>query len=287
MQVEPTMTKPNIFEYDNYRSFLRDSYLFSKAKMKHFSFRYFSRKAGFASPNFLKLVIEGKRNLSVDSVDRFVLALKLSKTESEFFASLVKFNQARNGIERAESARQVICSKGFQRVYPLQQAEFSYYASWFYIPVRELVALKDFDENPEWIARRLIPPITPDEASVALRDLVALGLLRRSETGRLEQVQKTVVTENEVLSASVASYHREMLRHAANSIEIVPRQHREVSAACVPISAKTAAKVKSMIQEFRQEILAIASQDDSPESVYQLNFQLFPLSQWKNEESFD
>ena len=87
-------SKKSIFEYDNYRDFLRAYYLSAKAENKNFSFRYFSRISGFKSSNFLNLVMKGKSNISIDSIDRLVQAMKLNKEESTFFKNLVHFNQS-------------------------------------------------------------------------------------------------------------------------------------------------------------------------------------------------
>ena len=39
-----------------------------------------------------------------------------------------------------------------------------------------------------------------------------------------------------------------------------------------------------MIQDFREQILAIANEDNDPETIYQINMQLFPLSDWEGGE---
>lgn len=283
MHAEKLNERPNIFEYSDYRVFLGDIYTFLKSRFRQFSFRYFSQRAGFASPNFLKLVIEGKRNLSDDSIPRFTSALKLSGSESEFFTHLVHFNQAKTPSQRTESAQLMLRTKGFLKVHPLQQAEFAYYANWYYIPIRELVGFPDFQEDSQWIANRLRPKVSFEQAQQALHDLEALGLLKRNAAGRLSQTQRTVTTSNEVSSSAVARYHKDMMNLAMDSIDHVPRTQREISAACVPISKVTAAKIKAMIQDFRQQILALANEDNSPEVIYQINMQLFPMSPWTEE----
>jgi uncharacterized protein (TIGR02147 family) len=48
----------SIFEYDNYRAFLKDSYEAAKARDPKFSFRFFARLAGFKSSATLKRVME-------------------------------------------------------------------------------------------------------------------------------------------------------------------------------------------------------------------------------------
>ena len=93
----------SIFNYVNYRRFLKDYYLKAKAEKKCFSYRYFSRRAGINSPNFLKVVIEGKRNLSSTTIEKFASALGLDQKETVFFRRLVVFNQARTVPEKQES----------------------------------------------------------------------------------------------------------------------------------------------------------------------------------------
>ena len=54
-----------IFEYDDYRIFLKDFFNAKKQEKPSFSQRYFAKKVGFNAHNFCTLVIEGKRNLSI------------------------------------------------------------------------------------------------------------------------------------------------------------------------------------------------------------------------------
>jgi uncharacterized protein (TIGR02147 family) len=61
----------DVFEYLDYRAFLRDIYLAKKAERRGFSFRAFSRRANLRSPNYLKLVMDGERNLSRAMAERF------------------------------------------------------------------------------------------------------------------------------------------------------------------------------------------------------------------------
>src|SRR3954468_7248338 len=83
-----------VYDFLDYRAYLRAHYEAAKRTQRSFSFRSFAKLAGLRSPNFLKLVIEGERNLGADSVPRFSVALGLEASEAEFFSDLVAFNQA-------------------------------------------------------------------------------------------------------------------------------------------------------------------------------------------------
>jgi uncharacterized protein (TIGR02147 family) len=278
------MKKIDIFEYDNYRAYLKDLYTLYKETKTHFSYRYFSQKAGFRSPNFLKLVIEGKRNLSPESIEKFTGALKLGRKEAEFFRVLVHLNQARTVGEKKIYAEQLMQFRPFRYIHPLRQDQYRYYAEWQNIAVRELAVLAGFSEDPGWIARSLLPPISPQQAQKALDLLLQLGLLKRDASGRLIQTDAFISTGDEVTSTSVANYHRIMIRMGAEALDRFPAQARDISSVTMALSGRGFQEIKALIQRFRKELLAIANQDQSPEGVFQVNFQLFPLAKGAKKE---
>ncbi|HEX4924753.1 MAG TPA: TIGR02147 family protein [Bdellovibrionales bacterium] len=271
--------KPTIFEYDNYRAFLGDTYAHLKETKSFFSFRYFSKAAGFSSPNFLKLVIEGKRNLSGESASRFAAALKLNKAESEFFLTLVQFNQADSTDEKSRIATQILKSRSYRKIHPLNQSLFRYYSRWYYVAIREMVAWPAFKGDPVWIAKRLAPQITAEEAAEAMTELAQLGLIRQTSAGGWAQSEPLLNTDNEVASTAVRSFHREMMRLGSESMDRFARERREISSVTVPVSELNAKKIKELIQSFRKEVLAIVDGDETCDRVYQLNFQFFPLAE--------
>ena len=56
----PSLRTPaDVYAYLDYRAFLRDFYAEKKANNPVFSYRSFSKRAGVASLNYLKLVVEG------------------------------------------------------------------------------------------------------------------------------------------------------------------------------------------------------------------------------------
>lgn len=268
----------NIFEYDNYRRYLSDLYTTLKREKRHFSYRYFAKAAGFTSPNFLQLVITGKRNLTSESLEKFIKALKFAKKEAEFFRNLVHLNQAKTVEEKHHFTEQLLKSSEFRKLNPLKKEQHDYYANWFYVPIRELVVLKGFREDPKWIAQQLTPPITPADAEKAVTELVKLGLLKRGDDGKLMQSEGVVSTGDEVASASVAQFLKLMTLLGAESVDLFPAAARDVSSVTLTLSEKNFQQVKGLVQKFRKELLTIANNDPEPEAVYQINFQLFPLT---------
>ncbi len=270
---------PDIYDYLDYRAWLGAYYTAAKANIPAFSYRYFARKAGFSSPNFLKLVIDGRRNLSDDSVARFAHALGLAGDERRFFAAVVAFNQAGNAEEKNSAFEQIAASRRFRNAKRLDSDLYEYLSHWYYPAIREMVARPDFHESYEWIASQLTPPITAAKAKQAITVLETLGLVVRNRNNRLERGDATVSTEHEVRSLAIGNYHRAMLGLAGESIERFPSAERHLLATTVCISSETVDEIKDRYNSLSETVLDLCDRDPSPERVYQLNFQLFPLSE--------
>ncbi len=269
----------DIFGYLDYRAFLRDVYAAKKAGPRGFSYRAFSQRAGLSSPNALKLVIDGARNLTPQMAERFAKALRLGDEATAYFLDLVGFGQAKSVGERAAFYQRLTASKRYQRVHPLDLAHAAYYGSWYMPAIRELAARADFDPDPAWIAGRLQPAITPLEAKRALGVLLELGLLVRDPDGRVHQGEaQLLATAAETRSVHLASYHKAMMTRAAAALDDLPSDKRDVSSLTLCVGADGLALLKERLQRFRRELLELSTLEDEPRQVVQVGFQLFPLT---------
>jgi uncharacterized protein (TIGR02147 family) len=269
---------PSVYEYLDYREYLRAYYAASKRSRSAFSFRFFARHAGLSSPNFLKLVMDGKRNLGPTTVPKFCKALGLGADEASFFGELVALSQAETVAERNRAFDRVAANRRFRAARRLEGPLFKYLTHWYYPAIRELAGRLDFVEDPAWIAEQLLPRIERRQARDALAALIELGLLVRDERGRLVRGEPSLTTGHEVRSVAVRAFHRQMIELAARALDAVPPEERDVSALTVCISAATVADLKTRIHRFREELLERSDSDAGPERVYQICIQLFPLS---------
>jgi uncharacterized protein (TIGR02147 family) len=94
------MHEPNLLSYSDYRLFLKDLYLYQKRVNSTYTYEKFSRKAQIKSPNFLKLIIDDKKNLTPKTLLQFTQALELDDLETSYFEALVLENQAESHLEK-------------------------------------------------------------------------------------------------------------------------------------------------------------------------------------------
>jgi uncharacterized protein (TIGR02147 family) len=275
---------PSVFEYVDYRAFLRDHFAASKSLFPHYSFRFLARRAGFTSSNFLKLVMDGGRNLGPGAVEKVAKALKLTPEESEFFSNLVAMNQAQTVADRNRAFERVAANRRFRAAKKLDGALFEYLTHWFYPAIRELAARADFQDDPAWVSARIVPKITTKQARTALKTLEKLGLLVRAEGGRLVRGEPSLTTGHEVRSVVIPAYHLQMIERAARAVETFPLDERELASLTVCIKASSLLDLKARIRRFREEFLDRCDSEKDPERVYQLCIQLFPLSAGQREK---
>ena len=268
----------DVYGYLDYRAFLRDFYAAKKAKSRAFSYRSFSKRAGVASPNYLKLVVEGQRSLSAKMAEKFAHACGLDPDASRYFAHLVAFNQAKTSPERSLHYGKLTSFQHYRQAHKLEIAHAAYYSDWFMPAIRELAASRAFTADPEWIADQLIPNITPLQAARALETLVELGLLVKDASGRLVQADALLSTGAETRGLHIAAFHRAMTQRAIDSIDLVPAQDRDISSLTLCLSRGGLRAFKERIQRMRRELLELSALETDPEQVVQINFQLFPLS---------
>lgn len=278
------MDRPAVFKFIDYRAYLRAMFDYHKATVRHFSYRYFARKAGFAAPNFIKLVMDGKRNLSSASISKIAKGFTLKKKERDFLENLVLMNQAADHEERNFYYKKMLSLNGDTGAAKIEKEQYEYFSKWYYPVIRELVTFGDRRYTPAEIAAMLNPPITEHEARKALKLLANLKMIRLDAHGCWRQCNDIISTGPEVKSMAVANFHREMIRLGAEAIERVPARERDISALTISIDSGRLTDLKEKIAQFRREILDLAHDEKRPDQVIQMNLQLFPLSNAVNKE---
>lgn len=271
-----TRAPVDVFRYRNYREFLAAFY--AHKKPSGLSYRSFARDAQLGAPNYLKLVIEGKRNLSHEMAERFARACRLNAESTDYFKLLVAFNQATTDAERNELHERLSKFSRFRSSQRLDLAEKEYHSTWYIPAVRELVACPGFIEDAAWIASVLEPNIDEKDAQHALDVLVRLGLLERDDDGRLTQASRAVSTGEVAPGLYIRNYHTELIQRALHSMHDLPADERNISALTLSVSPSTFDELKRRVLEFRNELVALCDADPRPSRVVQLNLQLFPLT---------
>jgi len=268
----------NIFSYTNYRTFLQDVYLEKKEKGTSFSYRSFSKFVGFSSPNYMRMVIKGDRNLSQEAILKLIKYLKLNKTQASFFKSLINFNQSTEPEDKKKHFEKICYFKGFQEIKKIDHKNYCYFSKWYYPAIREMTLLDNFREDPRWIADQLHPNITPEEAKEALCLLVEIGFLAKGKDNRLKIIDKNIKTDSEVINISLWNFHQQMIGQAKHALDHTDAEFRDILSVTVALNQAKFKKFRKKLNDLCEEISVECSHGRNADSVYQVNLQLFNLT---------
>jgi uncharacterized protein (TIGR02147 family) len=268
-----------LFKYIDYRKFLLDFYNEKKKNTRYFSYRYFSNKAGIKSPVFLKQVIDGERNLTLLTLDKFISALGLNKKEGVFFRHLVQFNQAKTALEKQEHYSVMLSMMDYVNQHRLTADQYVYFDHWYNVVVRELVCLFDFRDDWDLLAQKVRPPITPKQAKESVQLLIRLNLVKKQKNGTYRQISAAITGGSDVVSLARRSFNSMMVQLARDANESLPPDRRNVSGLTVGISPACYDVLLTELSAFKERVISIVNRDEKSSRVYQFNFQLFPVSE--------
>ena len=102
---------PDVFQYEDYRVYLRDRFQELQAANPAFSQRGLARKAGIANPGFFNEVIKGRRRLSPAAALKMAYGLDLSREETEYFSALVDWAESREPRARLSAGKRMMALK--------------------------------------------------------------------------------------------------------------------------------------------------------------------------------
>ena len=271
------MKKPEVLTYHDFRSYMRDFYEFRKSTQPGFSFAAWNKRAGFKSRSFLRLVMLGKREPSINSVIAIAKALELNQSESRYFGLLVQFAQA-SGVEDRESLLKQILTQSRSR--RGRQVKNSYlYLSRHQTPiVVSYLILKDVDRTIVGTARALgLQEGMVKEIIEVLCQLKIASAVGDSDQWQVEAPEVHVM--NEFGNLAIQCFHRKSLETAKLAIENPPEE-RAFESITLALTNDQYIQCLSEVRSFTDQLLArYKSSTGHDRKIHQLNIQLIPVSE--------
>lgn len=264
-----------IIEYSNFRQYLLDYYE-ERKRVSAFSWREFSKVAGFTSSSYMKVVCDGKSKLSKIGVERVATAIGLTGFELDYFRAMVKFGQAANEETKKAAYRDMLAIAKVHKVRVLEGDLFAYYDTWRNPMMRELAPLMP-GATPGEMAKMCYTETSAQEVRESLDFLTKAGLLKKEKDGSFAQSETSVSGTPDATRLALRGMHRQMAQLATPALEL-PACERNFSGVTMGVSRESYDRIVRLLDECRRQIIAIAAEDKNIEQVYRLNLQLFPLT---------
>lgn len=272
----------DLFDYLDYRKYLRDYFQEKKQSLPSWSYQQFAEQLGFKARDFAYRVIKGEKNLSPESILKLTRGLELDPVQTQYFDTLVKCNQSKilDEQELYFGLLNTIKTQG-RTTHPaqrLRQDQFQFYSKWYHSAIRSLIEMYGFQGDYKTLAASLSPRISARQAEASVALLEKLELIQKTGQGAYQATLKTITTGKDTRSILIPAYHKATIELSAKALEVTPVNQRDMSNLTLGISEKTFHQFTEKLRQFRKELLEQAEQDKDADRVYHLNLHLYPLS---------
>ena len=273
-----------IIEYSDFRKYMRDFY--EERKLRHvFSWREFSKAAGFTSSSYMKVVCDGKSNLSRIGVERTGQAMGLVGFEMDYFRAMVNFGQETDETKKKAAYEEMLSIAKIHKVRVIEGELFKFYETWKNPVLRELAPLMP-GATPGEIAKKCYMDISANDVKETLDFLTKAGFIKKTGENTFIQTETSIKGSPEATKLAIRDMHREMAKIAASSLDLA-KTERNFSGVTMGISKDSYEQIVKELDECRRKIISIAAGDKNIDQVYRLNLQLFPLTRKVKENGND
>ena len=280
---------PQIGDYTDFRLYLKDVYDFRRSTestgLRAYSYSTFSAAADIKSPNYLKLIIEGRRNLSDDMITRFARALRFSKIECEEFRALVRYGQSTEPMERNQFLRELADLRA-RRAFEsgaINQKSWDKVPGWIGWVIYAMSEQKNVTFDTENVQRLFRANAAPDEVREALRKLFASGELAANlETGEVTKNRDLIDSPQDLPVELIRKLQSELIYLGIESLFRDSPKDREFGAMTVAMTDEEFQAVRFELRQLRKRLqkdITVKRKATKGDRVYQMNVQLFPLTE--------
>ncbi|MBF0433652.1 MAG: TIGR02147 family protein [Fibrobacteria bacterium] len=265
----------SVYNYTDYRKFLNDYFDYLK-KTRGIILQDICDEVKDVTTGHLSAVLHGKNNISKRLITAFAKYCRLKKMETEYFKTMVAYNQKKK-LEVKKASFDKLISFRKSCVYKVSTHSYQYYERWYHSAIRAMCEFMDIKDDYAGLAKMLVPSIRAHEAKNSLTLLSELELIEPGEDGFFRPTAKAIDSGVHDTSITVNNFMVSMLEKAKESIDKFGLSERMLSWNTVGLNQAGYDEIMKKIIEFRYEVGKIV-QKHSADRVYQINIQAFPLT---------
>ncbi len=256
---------PNIYDFQDYRDFLKAWFDYKKSNSDYWSYGLWARKLGLKTTSALTMVIKKDRHAGPKMVDKFISYFELGLDAETYFKELVRLNKVTKNDPKL-----LVMLTGNQGSSQSTKGDLVF--QWLAFAIREMSHLEDFKPEWDYILNRLRPHVEIPQVQLLLEKLVQRGIL----TSDYKVTNKVIAPEGEVNPTEVKNYHHSIMELAKEALPISPTK-RIFTSSTISIASKDIEKAQKMIRDFQVEF-GKKMEAKPGDDVYLFNMQFFPLT---------
>jgi len=207
-----------IFDYNNYRKYLAD-YINDKKKTKNLSFRFFAKKFGFNSPNYVQAILSEKRSISVEKSQQISESLGLNDIEGQYFKILVQLSGNLSSEKKTNLKKELLrlAKQANKESINSEKA----YDHLLVIMLWEFFQVTESSWSVERVIKSLKIPVKAKDVESAFQSLEKLNVIEKNQTGSYRKTKEAYFEPIQDRSVKgIKRCHKTMIDNSRASINL-------------------------------------------------------------------
>jgi uncharacterized protein (TIGR02147 family) len=281
-------TEPNLNKYLDYRLYLADYYSFKKRQtqnnLRSYHYGIFAAAANIKSPQYLKLIIEGKRNLSIEMVFKFAKALQFNKSQTEEFRLMVMWTQETDPSIRNQHLRdlnefRVNQSVEVGEIDILTMKKIPNWIGWIVYAMLDQEGVSFQIDELKILLRQ---KASEAEITDAIDRLINIGqIVRDEQTGVLKKGRVLVNNPEDIPIPLIKKLQTQLMYLGLESLYQDEPTEREFGTLTLCLTKQEFEDLRFQLRKMRKQVhkdTTIKRMSKKGDCIYQMNLQLFPVT---------
>ncbi len=257
--------RPVMANFDHPVDFLKAMVTYLRRTDSEFTIVKATQNLRKVSPALVTLVLQKKRQLTIDRIDEFAKLFKLSVTEKTYLRLWIEKRQSHEaGINEKPNTQ-----KNRKEVSP------HILKDWINVYVKDCFQIPAVQEDPQLVFRQLANLAQPNRIQKAINFLLKEGHLRKTLDGKIVTETPLTVTDPQVTTEKIRKFHAGALSVAKSALESHPASERYANTFIMPVDEVHYQELIQHIQEFAEKMKDFASQTKG-HRLYQLIINVSP-----------
>lgn len=263
-----------VFEYLDYRTYLKDAYEERKAESSFYSYRMMAESFGLFPSNIFR-ILHGEGHLPARCQSRALEFLGLSGRSAEYYLLLISYARERSAKAKGEILEKAMMLRDVARR-PLEAQELEYFKNWWTSVLRAMLEVTEGRAIPSELARLLNPTVPEADIKASLDLLQELGLVKKATSGRLLPTQAHLTAGGPAKAQAVRGFQRQVLQLASEALERFKPDERDISTLTLSMDEKAFREIRELVLECRRQIQKRVEESRESDRVLHLAIAFFP-----------
>ncbi|MEK7395044.1 MAG: TIGR02147 family protein [Fibrobacterota bacterium] len=265
-----------VFEYLDYRAYLKDAYEERKSEASFYSYRMMAESFGVFASNIFR-IIHGEGHLPARCQSRALEFLGLTGRGAEYYLLLISYARERSVKAKGDILEKAMSLRDVERR-PIEGKELEYFSHWWTVVLRALLEITEGRAVPAELSKCLTPPVPTADVEASLNLLTELGLVKKASSGRLLPTQAHLTAGGPAKAQAVRKFQSQILALASEALERFKPEDRDISTLTLSLDENAFREIRELVRECRRQIQKRVEECHHSDRVLHLAMAFFPAA---------